>query len=845
VDAELRQRFEALRRPLILASADGFKGVAKIGGLGDALRVACDRVLELCADAPLRAWRESLAKFEQLDERARAVEVARGLRLVQTAAGAAPTPPTSSISANPARPVPKRATRSDPKPEARGPGPEVPTPAASDLASSVTVLKGIGPALALALREKGVETLEDLLWVLPRRYDDARDVARLADVIGAPDGQRVTFRARVDSARMIFGRGRRWGDVRVSDGPAEPAGPSRSVTRGGPARLVVRCFNVWGGLDKRFPIGAEVVLSGVLRHRGPVAEMSNPDVLVERAIIPRYPDVQGVPAARLRAACAAAVARIGDHVDDGVPATVVERAGVVPLAEALRVLHAPPVTLSVGDVAALNDRASAWQRRLAWGELFVLGVLVARRRRERRSDVAVPCPPAHPLDAELARALPFAPTAAQRRAIAELRADLAGPVPMNRLLQGDVGAGKTAVAFAAALQVARAGRQAALMVPTEILAEQHHATLTRWAERVGLRTTILTASVPKGVRASRLALCAAGEIDLVVGTHALLAEGVGFARLGLTIVDEQHRFGVAQRVRLRGKATDGAPHLLVMTATPIPRTLALTAYGDLDVTVLDELPPGRTPPATRVLWGAKGRAQAHKLVRERVAAGERVFVVCPLVEPSTGEDGEPIDRADAMTVHDELTRTLAPARVGLVHGRLATPEREAVMGAFARGELDVLVATTVIEVGVDVPAATVMIVEDADGFGLAQLHQLRGRVGRGGGRAWCVLLARGPATDDGRRRLDVLAETCDGFRIAEEDLALRGPGELLGARQAGLPRLRFGDLRQHTELLLEARRQAEAVIDTDPSLADPAHAGLRAALERRLRGAPAFGAEGG
>jgi ATP-dependent DNA helicase RecG len=841
MDVELRRRFEALRRPLILAAQDGFRGVAKIGGLGDALRVGCDRVLELCADPALRSWRATLDRFDGLDPTNKAVEVARGMRLVQSLAGAAAQAPVSVITANPAKPAPapRRATRdrrsdaSSPKPEARSPKPEPPAPpvaAPSDLASSVTVLKGIGPSLAEALRERGVETLEDLLWVLPRRYDDARQVASLADVIGAPDGERVTFRARVDSARMIFGRGRRWGDVRISDGPA---------------RMVVRCFNVWGGLDKKFPVGAEVVLSGILRRRGGAAEMANPDVLVETAIIPRYPDIAGVPAARLRAACAAAVARIGAAVDDGVPAHVVARAGVVPLDLALRVLHAPPDALAPDDVRALNERTSRWQRRLAWGELFVLGVIVARRRRERRADVAAPLPPAAALDDELARALPFAPTGAQRRAIAEIRADLAGTTPMNRLLQGDVGAGKTAVAFAAALQAARAGRQAALMVPTEILAEQHHETLARWAEKVGLRTTILTASVPKGVRASRLALCAAGEIDLVVGTHALLAEGVGFARLGLAIVDEQHRFGVAQRVRLRGKSDDGAPHLLVMTATPIPRTLALTAYGDLDVTVLDELPPGRTPPETRVLWGAKGRASAYKHVAARVAAGERAFVVCPLVEESTDEDGAPIDRANATAVAAELAEKLAPARVGLVHGRLATPEREAVMSAFARGDLDVLVATTVIEVGVDIPAATVMVIEDADGFGLAQLHQLRGRVGRGGGRAWCLLLASGPATDDGKRRLEVLAETTDGFRIAEEDLQLRGPGELIGARQAGLPRLRFGDLRQHTELLLEARREAEAVIDADPTLAAPEHAGLRAALERRLRGAPAFGAEGG
>jgi len=390
------------------------------------------------------------------------------------------------------------------------------------------------------------------------------------------------------------------------------------------------------------------------------------------------------------------------------------------------------------------------------------------------------------------------------------------------------------------------------MVPTEILAEQHHATLAAWAARAGLRTAVLTASTPKGVRASLCALLAAGEIDLVVGTHALLAEGVGFGRLGLAIVDEQHRFGVAQRVRLRGKGDGGAPHLLVMTATPIPRTLALTAYGDLDVTLLDELPPGRQPPKTKAVGGAKARAQAYQRVVVRARAGERAFVVCPLVEPTDveGLDGlaPPPGEAwrDATSVHAELSESLAPLRVGLVHGRMASADRDQVMAAFKRGDLDVLVATTVIEVGVDVPEATLMVIEDADRFGLAQLHQLRGRVGRGGGSAECYLLTRGTLTDEAKRRLTVMAETGDGFRIAEEDLLIRGPGELLGARQAGLPRLRFGDLREHTELLLEARAEAEAVVTADPALAQPAHAGLRAALERRLgENGEAFGAEGG
>jgi ATP-dependent DNA helicase RecG len=409
---------------------------------------------------------------------------------------------------------------------------------------------------------------------------------------------------------------------------------------------------------------------------------------------------------------------------------------------------------------------------------------------------------------------------------------------MNRLLQGDVGAGKTAVAFAAAVQVARAGRQTAVMAPTELLAEQHGRTWQAWAAKADLRVELLTASTPKPVRASRLALLAAGELDVLVGTHALIGDSVGFAALGLVVIDEQHRFGVAQRAKLRDKGDgQGAPHLLVMTATPIPRTLALTAYGDLDTSVLDELPPGRIPVTTKVVRGARGVTAAYKLVGEQVAAGRRAYVVCPKVDAS-----ETATR-DVGAVHAALCKALPAARIGLVHGRLDAASRDAVMRGFATGELDVLVATTVIEVGVDVPAATAMVVHDAERFGLAQLHQLRGRVGRGGDKAHCVLIA-GAAGEDGERRLAALVATHDGFQIAEEDLALRGPGELLGPRQAGVPRLRFGDLRQHTELLLEARRHADAVLAADPELERPEHAGLRLAVARRTA-KPVYGVEGG
>ena len=809
-------RVEALRRPLELAAADGFAGVRRVQGLGHALRAACDGLIQRAPSEPLAAWRRVLGAWEQLGEDEQKIEVARGMRLIARL-------PRSTV--------------------------KVVTPTMDPLGQPTHSLPGIGPAFAERLAEKGLETVEDLLWCLPRRYDDVRDARALADVAGMEEGERATFAAKVASARMVFVRGRRWAEVRLG---------AVDLTR--PASAVVRWFNVWAGIEKRMPAGCVVTLSGVVRKRGGRLEFANPDILAIFAearsepgplhlggsakamptILARYPDVAGVPASKLRAACQTACERVAAIADDGVPA-VVERAAALPaLADTLRMLHAPPADLGAEELAALNRGDSAWQRRLAFGELFALGVAIAMRRRERRADAAVPCPAAGRRSAELARVLPFALTGAQRRSIDELSADLARDVPMNRLLQGDVGAGKTCVAFAAALQVASAGRQTAVMAPTELLAEQHAGVWKQWAASIGLRVELLTASTPRPVRQSMLALLAAGELDVLIGTHALIAEGVGFHALGLVVIDEQHRFGVAQRAKLRDKGDgQGAPHLLVMTATPIPRTLALTAYGDLDISILDELPPGREPAKTRIVSGKRGETAAYKLIAERVAAGERAYVVCPKVD----DEGE-ASWKDATTVAKEVAAALPGIRVGLVHGRLDSAARDRVMRAFKAGELDVLVATTVIEVGVDIPAATVMVIHDAERFGLAQLHQLRGRVGRGGGAAHCVLVTQGSISEDGRRRLDAMVATNDGFKIAEQDLALRGPGELLGPRQAGVPRLRFGNLSQHTELLLEARRHAEHVLDEDPDLVRPEHVALRAALARRLAQS-VYGAESG
>jgi ATP-dependent DNA helicase RecG len=800
VDADLLRRVEALRRPLIEA-----EGCAYAVALGGKLRAACDDVIARAPTEAMAQWRDALGRWEQLDEPARKFEIAKGMRLI------ARYPRTPALVATPA-------------------------PADDPLSAATSTLPGIGPAFAARLAERGLETVEDLLWCLPRRYDDVRDARSLADVARMDEGQRATFAAQVASSRMVFARGRRWAEVRIG-----------GIDLAQPATAIVRWFNVWAGIEKRMPPGARVTLSGVVRKRSGRLELANPDILAIEIggvagkepprILARYPDVAGVPASKLRAACQAACARIGDRADDGVPASVERAAGLPALAETLARLHAPPPDIAPEDLAAMNRGDSRWQRRLAFGELFALGIAVALRRRERRADAALPCPRTPGLADALTRALPFQPTRAQARVIDEVGGDLARGVPMNRLLQGDVGSGKTCVAFAAALQVARAGRQSAVMAPTELLAEQHAEVWGRWARPLGLRIELLTASTPRAVRASLLALLAAGELDVLIGTHALLGESVGFHALGLVVIDEQHRFGVAQRAGLRDKGDgQGAPHLLVMTATPIPRTLALTAYGDLDVSVLDELPPGRTPAVTKIVRGKRGEATAYALVAARVAAGERAYVVCPKVEDDSDSEWK-----DATTVARELAAARSELRVGLVHGRMNADERDRAMRAFKAGELDVLVATTVIEVGVDVPEATVMIVHDAERFGLAQLHQLRGRIGRGGGQGHCLLVTAGATLSP---RLDAMVATTDGFRIAEQDLALRGPGELLGPRQAGVPRLRFGDLAQHVELLLEARGHAERLLASDPELCLPEHASLRAALTRRLAG-NVYGAESG
>ncbi|MCA9708810.1 MAG: DEAD/DEAH box helicase, partial [Myxococcales bacterium] len=598
------------------------------------------------------------------------------------------------------------------------------------------------------------------------------------------------------------------------------------------------------GLAQRLALGTRVVVVGPVRpFRGKIS-MVHPEVYPADdpppPIAVRYPVVEGVGARTVSGLCRKALVRLleTDALEDLLPPALARQHRLPPLNEALRLLHDPPASLTPDEVRVLDQGRSPAHRRLAFGELFLLQLLLLRRRSRWCADQAAFVTPHDAFEREVLRAcLPFEPTAAQWRVIDEIERDMASGRPMLRLLQGDVGSGKTAVAFAAVRAVVTAGGQAALMAPTEILAEQHLRTLSPWCEAAGVRLALLTGAMPKGQRSSLLALLAAGQIDLVVGTHALLVDDVHFAGLGLVVVDEQHRFGVEQRALLRAKGH--RPHLLVMTATPIPRTLALTAYGELEVSLIDQLPPGREPPVTRLLAGKPALGRARATLAKAVRRGAQAFVVCPLVEAS-----EAIEATDVEATAAAIRQLLPDLEVGVVHGRMAPEDKDAVMEAFRSGRCHVLVATTVIEVGVDVPGARAILVEHAERFGLAQLHQLRGRIGRGGGASLCLVHTAGGPQSESAQRLEVLTRTADGFAVAEHDLAQRGPGEIFGTRQAGVPRLRFlGFAGEGPHMLLQARAAAQALLDADPWL--HGHPRLRDAIEQRERDAPVYSADAG
>jgi ATP-dependent DNA helicase RecG len=679
------------------------------------------------------------------------------------------------------------------------------------LTTPLQYVRGIGPQRAALLARKGLHTVEDALLFVPLRHEDR---TRLTPFRALQPGQVHTC------SGVIVG---------VSPPPpGRPRVPLSVLLRDASGYATA----VWFGapyLARVLQRGQRLVLHGkVTRYRGATV-ISHPDYEVVEAddddrlhtgrLVPVYSTTEGLSQRTLRRLMWTLVEQFAGRLAEPLPEPVRTRRRLVDLPTAVRQIHFP---------AAETELAAA-RRRLAFDDflLLQLGLAILRARASRARGLALD-PPGRLVERLLAT-LPYRLTRAQERVWAEIRRDMAAPFPMHRLLQGDVGSGKTVVAALAVLTAVEAGYQAAVMAPTEILAEQHFMTFRQLLDPLGVPVTLLTSSVRAREREARRAAVAAGEVPCVVGTHALVQEGVTFRRLGLTVIDEQHRFGVEQRARLRAKGEH--PDLLVMTATPIPRTLALTLYGDLDVSVLDELPPGRRPVKTVARTEAR-RPQIYEFVRRQVAEGRQAYVVYPLVEESEAVD---LKAATDMAAH--LQRDVFPdLTVGLLHGRLGFEDKDAIMRRFKAGEIHVLVSTTVIEVGIDVPNASVMVIEHAERFGLSQLHQLRGRVGRGPWASYCILVHAARLTEDARRRLQAMVETTDGFAIAEVDLTLRGPGEFFGTRQSGLPQFRVADLLRDAAVLEEARAEAQALVAGDPELRAPAHRALREALLARWRG---------
>ena len=671
----------------------------------------------------------------------------------------------------------------------------------------VRYLKGVGPKTAERFEKLSIVTLADLLCHYPRRYID---FSRPYSIAEAPPDTECVVKAEVFAkpAGRILPGGRRMERITAGDDVSS---------------LEITWFNNPYAAQK-LELGQEYYFEGIVTGGMLRRQMVNPQVRTAAQITAApfeavYPQTEGLSSTVI-VKCIRQLLPHAELLPDPLPEEMLKKYRLLSKADAVRAIHCP----------ATEEEAFAARRRLIYEELLVLQLGIGRMKNRGSASTGAPMQRLDP--APFWASLPFSPTGAQHRAVDEILTDLSGSTSMNRLLQGDVGSGKTLVAAAAIWACIRSGYQAALLAPTEILAAQHAENLNRMLAPFGMRVALLTGGMKAAARRTTLAAIRSDEADLVVGTHAILSEGVEFARLGLAVVDEQHRFGVRQRGMLAEKAAN--PHLLVMSATPIPRTLGLLIYGDLDISILDELPPGRKPVKTRCITGKKRRDLYGFLDRE-IGAGRQVYIVCPAIEdtPDGGLNA-------VKSYYEDIAKALLPdRRVGLMHGKLKPKEKAAVMDDFKAGRLDALVSTTVIEVGVDVPNATVMVIENAERYGLSALHQLRGRVGRGAAESWCFLVSDNTA-ESVQKRLKFLCSTSDGFAVAQFDLETRGPGDFFGSRQHGLPALQIADLMNDTRTLHAAQAEAAALLTADPLLEAPEHSLLAAQVEQMFTKAGAM-----
>ncbi len=663
----------------------------------------------------------------------------------------------------------------------------------------MSTLKGVGKVIARELGKRRIHTVFDLLYAFPRSYQDRRRFIPIGKIV---PGQSALIKGTITEIRRVMLRYRGALEMLVGN----DTGTISAKWIGSPRHLV------------RFRKGQNIMLFGRFRRSLRMLETFHPEIIEDGSsieigrLIPVYPEIDGVSQKRMRRIVMDAIREFAPGLEDPLPERIKMGKGLPGLKGAIREVHFP----TESTLQDLRARRSPAQRRLIFDEFFMLQLALSLKRSKASGQrgIAFTIPDLE----ELNRALPFTLTEAQARVIGEITADMSGSAPMNRLLQGDVGCGKTMVAFIAAWIAAKNGYQVAFMAPTQLLAEQHYLSTLELARRMSLRTALLTSGMgsrAEGVR-DRVR---EGEIDILIGTHALIQESVEFHRLGLAVIDEQHRFGVAQRATLKDKGL--GPDVLTMTATPIPRTLGLTLYGDLDISVIDELPPGRMPIQTG-LFHERDRGKLYSLLRREIEKGRQCYMVYPLIEES-----EVMELMDATRMVEEIGRAFPDFRVGLIHGRMPLDQREEVMALFKGGSIDILVSTTVIEVGINIPNATVMVIENAERFGLSQIHQLRGRVGRSSYPSKCLLLSSTRMTDEARRRLGVIVKSTDGFRIAEEDLAIRGPGEFMGERQSGFCQFRAANLMRDAKMLSEARQEAFRLVERDPELAHRAYGLLK------------------
>ncbi|MEW6145474.1 MAG: ATP-dependent DNA helicase RecG [Thermodesulfobacteriota bacterium] len=817
---ELSDILDALEKPLRFASRNKFSNLDKVKALDqlvdDLTLKALSLPLTTVQAREFESLRDFFSSYDCLGEAERKDVIRRSLVIISGLKN-------RQDSKSSAKPAGERAPSSYPKSGAEGAAP------VRDASGSfspdtrdpdqvpIQYIKGVGPRIAEILKKKDIGTVADALYYFPRTYEDRRTVKSISQI---RPGKRETIMGKIMLAGKVRTRHRSLYQISLSDGT-------------GIVTLVWFQFNE-KYLRNAYKKGASVILTGDVSvgyrdalqivHPKPedIEVMEEGEDLDEdhvhfNRIVPIYSLTEGLKQRRIRRIMKSVVDGYTASLPSVMPADLMRKRGVIDLNAAVSRVHFP---MNDEQIVELSDRASVYasppHKTLSYYEFFLMELGLALKKRDVAGLDGISFSPTGELTGKLISALPFRLTPAQERVLAEIERDMRSERPMNRLLQGDVGSGKTVISLLSMLKAVESGYQAVIMAPTEILAEQHLSSVLGYVKGMGLRLVFLKSGLGRGEKNAYYKAISSGEAQIAVGTHALLQEKVEFRNLGFVVIDEQHRFGVMQRASLMGKGRN--PDVLVMTATPIPRTLALTVYGDLDVSLLDELPPGRKEIRTKVYYDQKGsRERAYETVRKELEKGRQAYVVYPMIEESENPDFKDIKYATRMA--EELRNDIFPEfRVGLLHGRMKTEEKEAVMKRFISGHIDILVSTTVIEVGVDVPNATVMVVENAERFGLTQLHQLRGRIGRGGHDSFCILISSFRRSEDAEKRLSIMEETTDGFRIAEADLAIRGPGDFLGTKQSGLPQFRFADLIRDARILTEAREDAFHIVKEDPGL---------------------------